>query len=602
MTGTLAKLWRLFSRQEQRRSLWVASVMLVLALTETAGVVSVAPFLAVLGNPEVAQRHPLLKAAFELGGFSSSRDFLLALGATSFVALVFAAVVRGSTHYIILRFVDARRHSLSERLLTSHLRQPYTFFLGRNTAELAKGVLSEVDLVGHMVLSAMNIIVYGTTAAMLVGLLVVASPAVAAVAFLTVGGSYALIYLGVRPILTRTGQVRERANEERYRMAHEALGGIKEIKVLGQEQTYLDRFRTPSKQFSRAVAIGMAVGEVPRYLVELIGMGGVLAVALYLLARGGDVGGLLPILGIYALAAYRLLPASQKIYYSLSQLRFGNAALEAVSRDIASGADAPPVESSTGGHSLSHGIAFQDVSFRYPGSERWALENVSLFIPAFTTVGIVGSSGAGKTTAVDLLLGLLNPTTGTISIDGQDLDPTRLRAWQNSIGYVPQSIYLTDASIAANVALGVPTACIDRAAVERAARAAHLHDFVAQLPDGYDSIVGERGVRLSGGQRQRIGIARALYRDPALLVLDEATSALDTATEHAVMEAIAELTGTRTMVIIAHRLATVQGCSQLFLLENGRLMASGSLHQLATSNASFKRMLELDASGATGRA
>lgn len=591
--STLGKLRDVLTPRERRRGLLVLLMMLLLALLETAGVASVMPFLAVLGNPAMIRTNPVLSELYRLGGFATTRDFLFALGIASFVVIVLSAILRIVTTYAMHRFIQMRRYSIAARLLQGYLRQPYEFFLNRNSADLSKTILSEVDeAVIHVLKPGMDLTSYGLISLVLVTLLVAVDPALALGVTIVVGGAYALIYLATRQGLGRMGKERVKANRARFTAASEAFGGIKDLKVLGREQAYLNRFREPAARHASHQARSATLAAVPKYLIEALGFGGLIGMALTLMWAGQDLGRMLPLLGLYAFAGFRLLPAAQHIYAGFSVIRFGLPALNSLHDDMmrvtATGSPGP-----TAGPPLSlrEGVSFESVRFEYPGANRVALHDMDLTIAARTSVGFVGRTGAGKTTMGDLILGLLRPTSGRILIDGEPLTPDLVRRWQRTIGYVPQTIYLADASVSVNIAFGIEPGLIDQAAVERAARAAHIHDFVVeQLPSGYQTEIGERGVRLSGGQRQRIGIARALYHNPDLLVLDEATSALDTATERAVMEALRELSGEKTIVIIAHRMSTVRHCDQIVVLEEGRIRAAGRFDELEASSETFRQL------------
>ncbi len=606
--GSVRKAVELLTPRERRRGLLVLGLMLVLALFEMLGVASVMPFLAVLGNPELVETNPVLATLYARGGFQSIQAFQVALGAGAFVLVVLSAALRIVTTYASARWVNMRRYSLAVRLLERYLRQPYPFFLNRNPADLTKSVLSEVDAVVNDALKpAMDLVSYGMVAVVIVVLLVVADPFLALLVTVVVGGLYGGVYLGVRGFLRRIGEERVAANRQRFQTAAEAFGGIKDLKVMGRERSYLQRFRPPAALDARNRYLQRALGDVPKYLIEAVAFGAILALALLLLTSRDDLGQVLPILGLYAFAGYRLLPAVQRVYQNASSLRFAGPAVDVIHADLVGGGVPEGGEPTGEGKQVQgagagsrggppalvprEGIAFRDVSFRYPGADGYALRSVDLTIQVGSSVGFVGSTGAGKTTAVDLLLGLLLPTDGAVTVDGIPLVGDRIPGWQKVIGYVPQAIYLADASIRDNIAFGIPGERVDEAAVERAARIARIHDFIMEeLPQGYDTYVGDRGVRLSGGQRQRIGIARALYHDPPVLVLDEATSALDTATEREIMEAVDGLRGQKTMVLIAHRLSTVEGCDQIVVLDRGRVAAVGGFDDLKRTSSAFRRI------------
>lgn len=588
----MRKILALLTPQEKRRGLLVSGMMLGLAVLETAGVASIMPFLAVLGNPELVETNAALRWIYERGGFESTDAFLFALGSGAFLLVVLSSAFRIGMTYAVGRYVRMREYALSARLLQAYLRQPYEFFLDRNSADLSKSLLGEVrQAVNLTIRPAMELISYGLVAGVLIVLLVVVDPMVAGSVALVVGVLYGAIYLGIRGIVRRMGRKRVAANRARYQAAAEAFGGIKDLKVLGREQAYLKRFREPAAEFARYEYLHTTLGVTPKFLIEAIAFGAILVLSLFLMATREDLGAVLPLLGLYAFAGYRLLPAAQHIFQSVSSLRFGGPAVDTIYEDLVGlppdeERSAPPVSLT-----LKEGIRFAQLSFRYPGADVYALRNIDLTISARTSVGFVGQTGAGKTTAVDLILGLLRPTHGTILIDEAPLEEVGVQAWQRTLGYVPQEIYLADGTIAENIAFGIDKDHIDRTAVERAAHLARIHGFVAhQLPHGYDTEVGERGVRLSGGQRQRIGIARALYHDPDVLILDEATSAVDTATERAIMDAVEGLAGRKTLIMIAHRLSTVERCDQIVVLDCGELVGIGSFDELKSSNETFRRL------------
>jgi len=371
----------------------------------------------------------------------------------------------------------------------------------------------------------------------------------------------------------------------------EAFGGIKEVKLGGLEQPTLSRFDAAAKRFAGTQLTAQVVALLPRFALEIIAFGGILGLVLFLMHRSAGLQAVLPIIALYALAGYRLLPALQMAYDQATKLRFSGAGLDRLHKDLTTHRIEPVKDASTGTVFPQRQISLAGVTFSYPNAERHALEDIYLEIPARSTVGLVGKTGSGKTTAVDIMLGLLRPQSGTMTVDDVVVTPQNCRAWQKSLGYVPQQIFLADESVAANIAFGVPDKAIDRNAVERAAKIANLHQFIVdELPAGYETIVGERGIRLSGGQRQRIGIARALYHEPRVLILDEATSALDNLTEQAVMDAVHNLSGEITIILIAHRLSTVRECDRIFVLELGRLVGSGTFDELKAGNERFRAM------------
>jgi ABC-type multidrug transport system fused ATPase/permease subunit len=599
--GTIKKAIALLTPAEKKRGLLVLVLVMGMALLETAGVASVMPFLAVLGNPEMIQTNQVLNAVYKFGqrfGVETPDDFLMALGIGAFLLIVTSAVYKAITLYTMNRFIEMRRFSISSRLLETYLRQPYEFFLDRHSGDMSKTILSEVDqVIGGVFKPSYNMVAYSLVLVCVTALLMWVNPVLALLAAGLLGSLYALIFVGIRKRLTQLGAVLVEANKERFMAAGEVIGGIKDIKLLGRESSYLSRFKGHAEQFASTVAIQQTLNLVPKFAIEAVAFGGIIAIVLVLMIgaggiSGGGLGSILPIVGLYAFAAYRLQPALQAIFQGAASLRYGQKAVSNLYADAFP--DVVPAhlpDRSPVALKLNQSIGLEKLSYSYPNTNKPALMDLNLQIPVGSSLGIVGSTGAGKTTLVDLILGLLRPMEGAITVDGEPVTQETLRAWQRSLGYVPQDIFLTDTSIAENIALGIQIEQIDQAQVEKCAKMAQVHQFVSdELPKQYQTLVGERGVRLSGGQRQRIGIARALYHNPEVLVFDEATSALDTVTEKAVMEAIDGLAHQKTIILIAHRLSTVKNCDQIVLLERGMIKAQGSFADLAREDQQFMKM------------
>ena len=595
MIKTFRMLLGLLGARERRKFTWLVLIMLLVGIFETAGVASILPFMAVLAEPARIQTSSQLSAIYEALNFTSTQGFLIFLGLGTFVMTMLGIIMHLVSLYTITRFNHECSYMLSCQLLRGYLNQPYAWFLNRHSADLGKAVLSEVDqVVAQSLVPGMGLLSNLVIALFISTFLIVLQPVVAVGTALVLMASYGVIFMTARKHMTRFGELRFAANAERYKIAQEATAGIKDVKLLGLEDRYVRRFQIPARRLARVASARAVIATAPRYLLQGVAFGGMLLIILgMLILQSASLGTILPLLAVYAFAGLRLLPAMQLVYQEVTAMRFNQPALIALSKDITEirAREATVVEPDATPMRLHERLELIDVHFAYPLAERKALQGLTLSIPARTTVGIVGGTGAGKTTAVDLMLGLLTVQEGTLAVDGVPITPRNMRAWQNNIGYVPQVIFLTDDSVAANIAFGIPPEQVDRAAVERAARTAELHDFVTEeLPQGYDTLVGERGIRLSGGQRQRIGIARALYHDPDVLIMDEATSALDNLTEKAVMDAVHNLGHAKTIVLIAHRLTTVQTCDTIFMLEHGRLIAQGSYDELLDSSRKFRAM------------
>ncbi len=601
MFDLITKLNTILEPKERRNALILFIMMFFTGLVEMTGVASVIPFLAVMATPKVIESNRYLAWMYDYFNFQSSNMFLICLGCGVFVVVVSGLGLNSLTQYATIRYTRMRGYSLSARLMKAYLSHPYSWFLDRHSADLGKTILSEVEqVISGVLMPFAQLLTRAVLAICLIGLLVVVNPLVAISATAMFGLSYGLVYTMLRQYLTRIGQKRIKANQERFQVAHEAFGGIKEVKAAGLESGYIGSFEKPARGYARYQSHSQIISAMPRSVLEMISFGGILIILITMLfSRQGNVAEVLPIMGVFAFAGQRLLPAVQSVYQSATTIKYGMPALDALHKDMVD--IMPGIEGQTpsmlpqdiGPMGLSDRLELKQVDYVYPKSQAYALKNVTLKIIANTTVGFVGSTGAGKTTAVDVILGLLPPRNGLLIVDGKPIFEDNLVSWQRTIGYVPQQIFLADDTITANIAFGIPKEKVDVDAVMRAAKIAELHEFVErELQNGYDTLVGERGVRLSGGQRQRIGIARAMYHDPDVLIMDEATSALDNLTERAVMGAVHHLGNKKTVLLIAHRLSTVKNCDTIFLLERGELKAQGTYEELLRTNEAFKAMAE----------
>ena len=594
---TYRLLLEMMSPGERRRFWILVFITFVLSAIEAASVISILPFLHLISNPEVIETNRVYAWLYTTFGFETPRQFMIWAGGVVFAITVVGLVMKMATMWITTRFALMRSYSFSSRLLTSYLHQPYEWFLSRHTANLGTAILSEVnEVVGRSLLPAVRLIPSVFTASLLILALCLLEPVIAIGSAVVVVVVYGLVFLAINKIMRRIGEIRLQANRDRFHSVQESMGGVKELKVIGLEDVYLTRFRKAAYRMARIQTTADILSNAPRYVLEAIAFGGmILLVLVLLIQRGADMNAMVPTLGVIAAAGLRLIPALQAIYGLFTSLRQGEATLASVHGDMI-GLDQEHARlrsrrEQIPSKPLTRRLELEGIRYSYPGTERSALRGLDMTIEANTTIGIVGGTGAGKTTLVDIMLGLLDPAEGEMRVDGETVTPETRRAWQKTLGYVPQTIFLSDGTVAENIAFGLPPDQIDMAAVERAARIAALHDFVmTELPDGYGTTVGERGVRLSGGQRQRVGIARALYHDPAMLILDEATSALDNITERAVMEAVHNIAGKKTIVMIAHRLSTVRNCDRIYLLRDGRVAASGRFDDLVQTDEQFRSM------------
>ena len=587
------KIFSLLSVRERRQVYILLGAILFSALINVMSIASILPFMAVVTNPQVIETNTYLNFVFNYLGFTSSNQFLIFLGIFVAILLVFSNSLRLGAIWYNVRFSEYCNANLSRKMLQYYLMQPYQYFLNRNTSAMGKNVLSEVSrVINNLLKPLLNFIAQGLIVILIFALLVTVDPIVAMVILGVLGGSYALIFLSVRGWIGRLGKRRALANQGRYKSATEALNGIKDLKVLGREKSFLDKFDVYAREQAFTQSRNALIGAVPKHALETIAFGGVLIMVIYTLASAGNTDRVIPLLSLYAFAGYRLMPALQNIFSDWSQVRFNLAALDMLLEDMRekSANLHTPLYKKMNPLPITRTLELKDISYSYPYSSERVLSELNLNIKANTTVGFVGSTGSGKSTTIDVILCLLEPQKGAVLVDGQRLSGESILRWQRNIGYVPQFIYLSDDTVSHNIAFGVSRSEVDQDAVERAARTARLHDFIVELPQGYDTLVGERGMRLSGGQRQRIGIARALYHDPQVLILDEATSALDNATEEQVMLDIQKMSRRKTILMIAHRLTTVRECDQIFFLEKGRLVGTGTYEELLSSNGQFQLM------------
>jgi ABC-type multidrug transport system fused ATPase/permease subunit len=601
MLDFIQKLYAILNHRERRNALFLFVLMLSTGLMGMTGVASILPFLDVLANPEVIESKKYLSWAYHFFGFQSAHSFSLFLGGSVFGVVVSGIGLQALTQYATIHYTFMRGYSLSVRLMKAYFSRPYFWFLNRHSADLGKSILSEVEqVIGFALLPFLQLLSGTVQAFCLIGLLLIVNPVVAVLASVILTSAYGLIYWKLKQYLERIGKQRIKVNQERFQISQEAFGGIKAVKVGGLESGYLASFQKSAIRFAKYKSHVNIISIIPGYALQIIAFGGILIILMSLLVtQQGNLLEVIPIMGVFAFGGIRLLPTLGLVYQSFTKIKYGKPALDALYMDMVGSipeavgqnlADTKPDLPPMG---FSNCLELRQVEYTYPGSQTSALKNVSLKIKANTTVGFAGATGAGKTTAVDVILGLLPPQKGALIIDNIPVTSDNLASWQQTLGYVPQHIFLADDTVTANIAFGIPADKVDQAAVVRAARIAELHEFVtSELQDGYDTLVGERGVRLSGGQCQRIGIARALYHDPDVLIMDEATSALDNLTERAVMSAIHNLSSKKAIILIAHRLSTVRHCDTIFLLEQGELIAQGTYEELFRTSISFKKMAE----------
>lgn len=596
MMTVLTRILALLTQVERRKVSYLLVLMFVGMLLETMSIGLVVPLVGLMMQDNIAIKYPAVVPV--LAYFNNPSQTQIIVAAMSFLIFVYL-IKSGFLAFSIWKqtsFAYKLQQRISEQLFKSYLNQPYTFHLYKNSADLIRNATTEVTLFTFVINALLLLITEIMVLIGIASILIYIEPvgAIVVVSALIVAGLFFNRF--TRNRILRWGKARQYHDGLRIQHLQQGLGGVKEVKLYGREDDFLKQFSLHNYESARTNGNQVMIQQFPRLGLEFLAIFGLAMLVFVMTFSGVELITIVPTLGLFAAAAFRLMPSANRLLGALQTLRFHSPVIDVLNRELS----ANVILDNTSAASIHNNfkpfereIQLKQVSYTYAGASEKALNNVSLTIAKGETIGVIGTSGSGKSTLIDILLGLLSPTEGSLLIDGQELGDD-VRAWQSQIGYVPQSIYLTDDSLKNNVAFGLPTDKIDNASIMKALEAAQLADFIHQLPEGIETVVGERGVRLSGGQRQRIGIARALYHNPEVLVLDEATSALDSETEHDVMQAIYALHKTKTIIIVAHRLSTVEKCDKLFQLEMGKLIATGLPEDLLNKPLMYAPLLNIE--------
>lgn len=594
----LAKeLFSLLTPNQRRRYLYLQIMVFFMAIMELLGIASIAPFMALVADVQLLETNTTLKKIYLASGVESHEKFLFLTGSIVLIMLSTASILSIITTWRLSLFALSVGTEIGDRLYRYYLNKDWLFHASGSSAQLTKQIATEaLRVTNFIILPLIQMNARLVLALFIIVGIFIYNPLIAIIGVTLFICGYVVIYKVIRKRIARYGQHVSTTSTDRFRLMNEGFGGIKDVLLYNRRQDFIDQFEMSGKVLAHAQGVNTALSQVPRYLMELLAFGALITLVLVLLiANNGTLSQVLPVLAIYALAGFKLLPALQQIYASVTTVRGNTAAFEAIKADLLASLtldEQSKADLQSNDFQYIKKIKLDNVSFTYPNKMSPALNNINIEIPVNATIGFVGESGSGKSTLIDLLLGLIEPSQGALMLDNKTIGSNNKHAWQQRIGFVPQSIFLSEGSIAENIAFGLNKKDIDIEKVQQAVKYSHLESLVNSLPQGLNTKVGERGIQLSGGQRQRIGIARALYNQADVLVFDEATSALDGITEKVIMDAIQELSGQKTIVMIAHRLKTVQKCDVIYFIEQGRVVDQGTYQQLIDSNPKFKKMAE----------
>ncbi|MCR6110888.1 ABC transporter ATP-binding protein [Bacillus sp. A301a_S52] len=582
MKQTLSKMLELFNQREKKKLVILLVMMIVAAIFETLGVGLILPFVTMVTDPSIIHEQPILKGIYDFLGFQSTSTFIVFSVGFLLVVFVLKNIYLLAFFYVQYRIILNQQVKLSTRLLKEYLTKPYTFHLQRNSADLLRNVNDEVPkLFQGMILSGFQLLTEVLVILCILALLLITAPLATLTAAALLGTSIVIFFRLFRKKINHLGKEQQVVGGKMIKWVNQSLGASKDVKVSGKESFFINAYRTQSQIRANNGRFMKMLDQAPRLFIETILVSTVLVTMLIIIYQGADTGELITTMALFAMAAFRLMPSISRVIAMVTQIKYSQPALNVVYEDIFENRDATLDDTEAemkrdnrinNGRHFKDEIVLNKVSYRYPDQEKDAVKDVSLQIPIGSSVAFIGESGAGKTSIVDVILGLLPPTKGEILVDGKSIIDQR-RIWQQKIGYIPQFIFLSDDSILGNVAFGIDPEEVDEEAAWRALEQAQLKEFIQTLPDSIHTQIGEQGVRLSGGQRQRIGIARALYHNPEILFMDEATSALDNETEKEIMKAIDGLKGEKTLIIIAHRLTTIENCDTVFKMNHGRLIS-----------------------------
>ena len=593
MFKDIKRIISLLNYKQIQRAKYLLLLMICMGIFELISIISIFPLISLISNPNIIYEKPALFFIYNLLSFNSLKDFIIFSGFFCLVAFSISIGIKTLTNYMQILFLQDCEFELARKLFNIYINQPYKWILNRNSAILGKNILSEVNTIVNYGLQPILVVLSQSIISSLILILIFVSNFKLAILLLTFFSiTYAIIFLIFNPFLKRMGEERSITNSKRFKLLNESFGAFKIIKLLGLENDYLKKYNPIAKKYASRESYLQIITILPRYFIELLAFGGIQIIIIFKVMNDNDFINSLPFITLYLFSGYRLLPSLQQIYNSVAQLRYVQIPLRNIYKEVKKRKiDKYSFTNSSEIFNLKNKLTLENLSYSYQSSSKLVVNKINITIPAKTTIGLVGTTGSGKTTTIDIILGLLQPREGFLKVDDKIITPKNCNSWQKNIGYVPQEIFLSDSDICSNIAFGINKLDIDMDKVIKASKVANLHNFISkELPEGYKTKIGERGIRLSGGQKQRIGIARALYNNPTILILDEATSSLDNLTEKAVMEAVSGLSHEITIIMVAHRLSTVKKCDLIYLFENGEIAGKGNFEELKSSYKKFRDM------------
>jgi ABC-type multidrug transport system fused ATPase/permease subunit len=595
-------VYRVFSKEQRKKLLWLQLFIIMTAFSEIISLVAIAPFMALVSDLTLIDTHTFFSKLYQLTGFVDRQDFVFFVGFCVLMILIISSIISMLTIWRLSLFAQYVGADIADTLFRFYLRQSWLYHTSVSSSYLTKQLATEVNRVtGSVISPLMQLAARSTISLLLIIAIIAYNPYIAMIGVSLFALCYIILFKVVRARLVRNGRVVSDMSALRYRMMSEGFGGIKDVLLLNKQNYFEEKFRDAGHKYAYSQGTNLALSQVPRYFMELLAFGALLTLVLYLIrAYDGGISEIFPILAVYAVAGLKLLPSFQQIYAHLAQIKGNISAFDEIKSDLLSSRlhdfqsdESDESDESDGSHSeikFENVISLRNISFTYPGRDKPAINDLNINIKRNQIVGIVGFSGSGKSTLIDLILGLIVADKGSFYVDNVKITNKNNSYWRKLVGLVPQKIFISDSTIYENIAFGLPDHLIDNDQLLEAIDKAHLNEFVESSPLGLKTQVGEDGAQLSGGQRQRIGIARALYHRAEVLIFDEATSALDNVTERMVMQAVHEFSGHKTIIMIAHRLSTVQKCDVIYFMSKGRILDQGTYDELLSHNKDFRKM------------